>query len=61
MESIINFEEFLELVSTPENKIRRYRACLNEFDRLQYDDPFIKQIRLELVHLEKQVKTLSNI
>ncbi|SQH74417.1 conserved protein of unknown function [Shewanella benthica] len=61
MESIINFEEILDLVGSPENRLKRYRACLNEFDRLQYDDPFIKQIRLEIVHLEEQVKTLAKI
>ena len=58
MESIINFEEILDLVGSPENRLKRYRACLNEFDRLQYDDHFIKQIRLEIVHLEEQVKNL---
>ena len=61
MESIINFEEILDLVGSPENRLKRYRACLNEFDRLQYDDHFIKQIRLEIVHLEEQVKTLTKI
>ncbi|BAJ04227.1 hypothetical protein [Shewanella violacea] len=60
MESIINFEEILDLVGTPENKLRRYRACLREFDRLQYDDPFIKQIRNEIVHLEAQVKACGS-
>ncbi|AQS40574.1 hypothetical protein Sps_05511 [Shewanella psychrophila] len=61
MESIINFEEILDLVGSPENRLKRYRACVNEFDRLQYDDPFIKQIRLEIIHLEEQVKKLQPI
>ena len=61
MESIINFEEILDLVGSPENRLKRYLSCLNEFERLQYDDPFIKQIRLEVAHLEEQVKTLTKI
>lgn len=59
MESIINFDEILNLVGTPESKLKRYRACLNEFDRLNYEDPFIKQIRVEVAHLEEQIKNLT--
>ena len=61
MESIINFDEILNLIGTPENRLKRYRACLNEFDRLNYDDHFIKQIRLEIVQLENLVKKTTSL
>ncbi|WP_076414052.1 hypothetical protein [Shewanella sp. UCD-KL12] len=52
MESIIHFDEILDLVGTPENKLKRYQRCLKEFESLNYDDPFIQQIRKELIQLE---------
>jgi len=56
MDSIINLEEYFELAGSPESKLKRYQACLQEFDRLNYDDPFIRQIRNEVVSLEKKLK-----
>lgn len=56
MDSIINLEEYFELAGSPESKLKRYQACLQEFDRLNYDDPFIRQIRNEVVSLEKRLK-----
>ncbi|RTR37335.1 hypothetical protein EKG38_19225 [Shewanella canadensis] len=56
MDSIINLEEYFELAGSPESKLKRYQACLQEFDRLNYDDPFIRQIRNEVVSLEKWLK-----
>ncbi|ACA89052.1 hypothetical protein [Shewanella woodyi] len=56
MESIISIDELLGNIGTPESKLRRYQACLNEFDRLNYDDPFIRQIREEATRLEQKIK-----
>ncbi len=60
MDSIINLEEYFDLVGSEESKLRRYQACLQEFERLNYDDPFIRQIRNEVVSLERKLKLSLN-
>ncbi|GIU17138.1 hypothetical protein TUM4644_02040 [Shewanella colwelliana] len=55
MESIICFDEIMDLTATPEHKLQRYRACLHEFERLNYEDPFIRQIRTEVARLEQEL------
>jgi hypothetical protein len=56
MESIMSMDELQNNIGTPENKLKRYRACLNEFDQLNYDDPFIRQIRNEVISLERKIE-----
>ncbi|GGI87076.1 hypothetical protein GCM10007978_26030 [Shewanella hanedai] len=56
MESIISIDELLGNIGTPEHRLKRYQACLNEFDQLNYDDPFIRQIRAEMIILEKKIQ-----
>ncbi|MEC4726254.1 hypothetical protein HWQ46_11900 [Shewanella sp. D64] len=56
MESIISIDELLGNIGTPEYRLKRYQACLNEFEKLNYDDPFIRQIRAEVSLLEKIIK-----
>ncbi|AZQ12523.1 hypothetical protein STH12_03464 [Shewanella khirikhana] len=42
---------------TPERKLEMYQACLDEFERLQYDDPYVAEIRREAEKLKhKQQK-----
>lgn len=56
MESIISIDELLGNIGTPEQRLKRYQACLNEFEQLNYDDPFIRQIRAEVFLLQKTIK-----
>lgn len=43
-------------IETPENKLKRYRACLIEFDQLNYDDLYIRQIRNDVISLERKIE-----
>ena len=61
MESIIHFDEILDLVGTPETKLKRYQLCLKEFERLNYDDPFIQQIRQEIIQLQTRIESKMSV
>lgn len=39
---------------SPERKLEMYQACLDEFERLQYDDPYVAEIRREAEKLRQQ-------
>lgn len=46
--------DFLQLTPvSPERKLEMYLACLAEFDELDYDDPYVAEIRLEAEKLIK--------
>ncbi|NRD74598.1 hypothetical protein HQQ94_15400 [Shewanella sp. VB17] len=49
-------DELLNNLGAPEDKIKRYQACVNEFDQLNFDDVYIRKIRNELISLEKNMK-----
>ncbi len=57
MESIINFEELMDNTLTPEQKLARYRACLFEFEQLNYEDAFIQQVKRDVQRLETLIIT----
>ncbi|QYJ86268.1 hypothetical protein K0I73_00340 [Shewanella mesophila] len=57
MDSIINFEEFMDRQLTPEQKLARYRACLFEFEQLNYEDAFIQQVKRDVKQLETLIST----
>ena len=37
---------------TAEDVIGRYQACINEFERLGYDDPYLQEIKAEMLKLK---------
>jgi len=39
---------FLEQPKSSSEKITQYQACLDEFSSLDYDDPYLQEIRLEM-------------
>lgn len=57
MDSIINFEELMESKLTLEQKLTRYRACLFEFEQLNYEDTFTQQVKRDVKQLETLIVT----
>lgn len=39
---------FLEQPKPASEKVSQYKACLEEFAALDYDDPYLQEIRLEM-------------
>ena len=50
-------EDLISNLGTPAEKLKKYQACVNEFDQLKFDDVYVRQIRDELASLEKIVNT----
>jgi len=47
---------FLEQPKPASEKITQYQACLDEFSTLDYDDPYLQEIRLEMsIMLKREV------
>ena len=46
-------ECLIEISADAEIKLQMYRACLAEFEQLNYNDIYVKQIRDEVAILEK--------
>ncbi|MCG9748596.1 hypothetical protein [Shewanella sp. Isolate8] len=55
MDSILTLEELMDKPLCKEEKLRRYRQCLREFELLGYQDLFIEQIRQEARQLEQKL------
>lgn len=55
MDSIISMDELAEFQEPLETRLTRYKACLHEFETLQYTDTYIVQIREDIVRLEQQI------
>ncbi|MCL1056427.1 hypothetical protein CXF83_02340 [Shewanella sp. Choline-02u-19] len=52
MDSIISMDELTEFQESLETRLKRYKACLYEFDKMRYTDTYIVQIREDIVRLE---------
>jgi hypothetical protein len=46
---------FLEQPKPASERMSQYQACLDEFSALDYDDPYLQEIRLEMsIMLKRQ-------
>ena len=34
--------------------IGQYQACINEFEKLGYDDPYLQEIKAEMIKLQQR-------
>ncbi|QQX80411.1 hypothetical protein JK628_00570 [Shewanella sp. KX20019] len=55
MDSIISMDELTEFQESLETRLERYKACLYEFEKMQYTDTYILQIREDIVRLERMI------
>ncbi|MCL1095364.1 hypothetical protein [Shewanella kaireitica] len=55
MDSIISMDELTEFQEPLETRLKRYKACLYEFEKMQYTDTYIVQIREDIAKLEQQI------
>jgi hypothetical protein len=55
MDSIISMDEHMEFGETLETRLKRYQACLSEFEQLQYTDPYILQVKEDISQLKAMI------
>ncbi|WP_157577497.1 MULTISPECIES: hypothetical protein [Shewanella] len=50
-------DELFDIADGPEQRLARYQACLQEFERLNHEDNYVKQIRQEIQYLQRAIKS----
>ena len=55
MDSIISMDELMEFDEPLETRLERYKACLYEFEKMQYSDSYTAQIKEDITRLELQI------
>ncbi|WP_394204267.1 hypothetical protein [Shewanella waksmanii] len=59
MDFMINMDGFFDDADGPRQRLARYQACLQEFERLNHEDNYVKQIRKEIKQLQQLVADMG--
>ncbi|WOT05324.1 hypothetical protein [Shewanella youngdeokensis] len=56
---IMIMDEIPQRPETPQARLKRYKACLDEFEQMQYSDAFTEQIKEDIAKLEREIANMN--